>query len=43
MNFNDIAIVSVKGSDYRIPFCLMRRDDAKNTMKSFDLNESGLL
>ena len=43
MNFNDVAIVSVKGSDYRIHFCYMSKDDAINVMKNSDLKKSGLL
>ena len=44
INFNDVAIVSVKESDYRIDFWYMSKDDAKNIMKNSDLNEkSGLL
>ena len=43
-NFNDVAIVSVKGSDYRIHFWYMSKDDAINIIKNFDLNrKSGLL
>ena len=35
MNFNDVAIVSVKGSDYRIHFlCMAKKDDAINIMKN---------
>ena len=37
MNFDDVAIVSVKGSDYRIHFWFLSKDDAKNS----DLNEKG--
>ena len=44
MNFNDVAIVFVTGSDYRIHFWYMSKDAAINIMKTFDLNEkSGLL
>ena len=44
MNFNDVAIVYVKRSDYRINFWYMSKDDAINIMKTTDLNEkSGLL
>ena len=44
MNFNDVAIASVKGSDYRIHFWCMSKDDAINIMKSSNLDEkSGLL
>ena len=35
MNFNDVAIVSVKGSDYRIHFWYMSQDDAINITKKF--------
>ena len=34
MNFHDIAIVSVKGSDYRIHFWYTSKDDAINIMKN---------
>ena len=44
MNFNDVAIVSVKGSDYRIHFWYMSKDDTININKNYNLNEkSGLL
>ena len=44
MNFNDAAIVSVKGSDYRVPFWYMSNNDAIDIMKNSNLNEkSGLL
>ena len=33
MNFNDVAIVSIKGNDYRIHFWYMSKDDAINIMK----------
>ena len=39
MNFNDVAIVSVKGSDYRINFWYMRKDDAISIMNNSNLNE----
>ena len=43
MNFN-VAIVSVKGSDYRIYFWYMSKNDAITMMKNFHLNQkSGLL
>ena len=28
MNFNDVAIVSITGNDYRIHFWYMRKNDA---------------
>ena len=43
INFNDIAIFSVKGSDYRIHFWYMSKDDAMNIMKNSDLNEKSRL
>ena len=44
MNFNDIAIVSVKRSDYRIHFWYMSKNDAVNIMENSNLNEkNGLL
>ena len=39
MNFNDVGIVSIKGSDYRIHFWYMSKDDAINIMKNSNLNE----
>ena len=32
MNFNDVAIVSVKASDYRFHFWYVSKDDATNIM-----------
>ena len=44
VNLNDVAIVSIKGSDYGIHFWYISKDDARNKMKNSDLNEtSGLL
>ena len=44
MNFNDVAIVSVKGRDCRIDFSYMSKDDAINIMENSNLNEkTGLL
>ena len=39
INFNDVAIVSVKGSYYRIHFWYTSKDDAINIMKSSDLKK----
>ena len=39
MNFNDFAIVSIKGNDYRIHFWCMSKDDAINKIKNSNLNE----
>ena len=40
MNFNDAAIVFIKGSDYRIHFWYMSKDDE---MKIINYDKSGLL
>ena len=39
LKLNDVAIVSVKGSGYRIHSEYMRKDDAINIMKNSDLNQ----
>ena len=39
LNFNDVAIVSVKGSDYRIHFWYISKDDAISIMKNSSLNK----
>ena len=39
MNFNDVAVVSIKGNDYRIHVWYMSRDDAINIMNNSSLNE----
>ena len=40
MNFNDVAIASIKGNDYRIHYWYMNKDDAINIMKiSSDLKK----
>ena len=44
INFNDVAILSVKRTGYRIHFWHMSKDDAINIIKNSDLNEKcGLL
>ena len=44
LSFDDISIASVKGSDNKIHFWYMNKDDAINILKSSNLNEkSGLL
>ena len=44
MSFNDVAIVYVKGNNFRFHFWYMSRDDAINIMKNSDLNKKiGLL
>ena len=39
MNFNDVAIVSIKGNDYRIHFWYMSKNDAINLMNNSSLIE----
>ena len=39
INFNDVAIVSVKEGDYRINFWYISKNDAINKMKNSNLNE----
>ena len=39
MNFNNVAIVSIKGNDYRIHVWYMSKDDAINIMNNSSLNE----
>ena len=39
INFDDVANVSVKGSDYRIHFWYTSKDDAKNVTKNSDLTK----
>ena len=41
INFNNVAIESVKGSDYRSHFWYMSKDCAINIMKASNLNEIG--
>ena len=44
MNFNDAAIVSIKGNGYRIHFWYMSKDEAISIMHNSSLNEkTGLL
>ena len=43
IHFNDIAIVSIKESNYRIHFWYMGKDDAINIMNNSNLNEKSRL
>ena len=44
MNCSDVAIVSIKGNDYRIHFWYISRNDVINIINNSDLNEKcGLL
>ena len=38
INFNEVAIIFVKGSDYRIQFWYMSKGDAINMMNNSNLN-----
>ena len=39
MNFNVVAIVSIKGNDYRIHFWYMSKDAAISIVKNSNLNK----
>ena len=39
ISFNDVAIVSIYGSDYRINFWYMSKNNTITTMKNSNLNE----
>ena len=39
MNFNDVAIVSIKGNDYRVHFWYMSKDDTINIMNNSNLTK----
>ena len=39
ISFNDVAVVYVKGSAYRIHFWYMSKDDAITIMNNFNLND----
>ena len=39
MSFKDVAIVSVKGNDYRIHFLYMSKDESINVLTNADLTE----
>ena len=43
MNFNDVAIVSIKGSDYRIHFWYISKSDAINLLNNSVLDNKGVL
>ena len=42
MNFNDVAIVSVKGNDYRTHFWYISKDVAINIMNNSNLNDKSV-
>ena len=43
INFNDVAIVSIKGSDYRIHFWYMSKNDAVNLLNNSWLDDKRVL
>ena len=43
MNFNDVAIASIKGNDHRIHFWYMSKNDAINIMKNSNFKKNGSL
>ena len=43
MNFNDVAIVSIKGSDYRIHFWYMSKTDPIKIMKNSNLKKKWII
>ena len=43
MNFNDVAIVSIKGDDYRIHFWYMSKNDPINLLNNSVLDNKGVL
>ena len=43
VSFNSVAVVSAKGSDYRIRFCFMSNSDAINLLNNSVLSNTGVL
>ena len=43
INFNDVAVVSVKENSYRIHFWFMTKDDAINSLNNSCLSDKGVL
>ena len=43
INFNDVAIVSIKESDYRIHFWYISKNDAINLLRNYWLDKKGVL
>ena len=43
MNYNDVAIVSIKGNDYRIHFWYMSKDDAISIISNSSLNKKNCI
>ena len=43
VSFSNVAVVSAKGSDYRIHFCFMSKNDAINLLNSSVVSNKGVL
>ena len=43
MNFNDVAIASIKGNDYRFHFLYMSKYDAIDIMNKFSLSKKRII
>ena len=43
VSLNDVAVVSVRGNDYRIHICFMSKNDAINLLNSSMLSNKGVL
>ena len=43
VSFNDVAVVCIKGSDYRICFWYISKNDAINLLNNSMLNNKGVL
>ena len=43
VSFNNVTVVSAKGSDYRIHFCFMSKNDAINLLNNSALSNKGVL
>ena len=43
VSFNNVAVDSIKGSDYRIHFCFMSKNDAINLLNNSVLSNKGVL
>lgn len=39
MSFNNVAVITIEGNNYRIQFQFMTKRDAVNRMKKVDLSE----
>ena len=42
-SFNDVAVVSAKGSGYRIHFCFMSKNDIITLLNNSEISNKGVL